>query len=432
MTRTATPSVTPRQRRRLPALAGAAAVLSALLGVSAADAQAPASSTTSYVSNAKVARLADKPQGWSYNLKLAANINVAGNSNVVGQVNGRSLLLGASVLSTIGYLQGPHEWLNTGSLTETWSKTPAVDRYVKSNDVLDLQSLYNYFLNDFTGPFGRVSAQTSILPTKRVTPGLVGYDDSGTAEDESTTQRRRVFDLSNGFQPFTLTESAGWFVQPLHSDRINAFGRAGIGGRHTFAEGARAVTTADITAATVSYSTLKDVHQGGAELFAGVDGKEIEGKLIYSVGLSALFPVVNNDNTNRSILELTKVALQAQAGIGVFSWMSLNYQLKVIRDFQLIDKVQVQNALLLSFQYQLASPVVAPPPAPIAPEVQARLEELETRAQTAEARAQAAEARATGGVAPAATAPVAPAAPAPSASPAAAPLAPAPAAPATP
>jgi hypothetical protein len=431
MTRTATPSVTLRPRRRLAALASAALALSAMLGVSAAEAQAPAAPTTSYVSTGKVSRLADKPQGWSYNLKLAANINVAGNSNVVGQVNGRSLLLGASVLSTIGYLQGPHEWLNTGSLTETWSKTPAIDRFVKSNDLLDLQSLYNYFLNDFTGPFARVSAQTSLLRTNRVTPQLTGYDDSGTPEDESLTQQRRVFRLSDGFQPFTLTESAGWFVQPLHSDRINAFGRAGIGGRHTFADGARAVTTADVTAPTVSYTRLNDVHQGGAELFAGIDGKEIEGKLIYSVGLSALFPVVNNDTTNRSILELTKVALQGQAGIGVFSWMSLNYQLKVIRDFQLIEKVQVQNALLLSFQYQLASPVVAPPPAPIAPEVQARLEELETRAQAAEARAQAAEARATGGVPPAATAPLAPAAPAPVPAAPAAP-APAPAAPATP
>jgi hypothetical protein len=398
-------------------LAAVCAPLTASAQAPAPAAPASAPATTSYVTASKVARAADKPEGLSYNVKLAANLNIASNRDVVGQVNGNSFLFGASVLSGLGYLSGPHEWMATGTLTETWSKTPAIDRFLKSNDLLDLQSVYNYFLTDFTGPFARVSAQTSLLPTNRITATQVGYDDEGTTEDESATQRKTVFKLSDGFQPFTLTESLGWFLQPLHSERISAFGRVGVGGRHTWADGARAITSGTPTDANVKYTVLNDVHQAGAELFVGADGKEVDGKLVYTVGLSSLFPVINNDKgdpvtgESRSILKLTKVALTAQAGINVVSWMGVNYQLKVIRDVQLVDAVQVQNSLLLSFQYGLSShaPVVAA--APLSPEVVARLEDCETRVKNAEMRATEAEARAAAAAPALPAMPVAPAAP---------------------
>jgi hypothetical protein len=359
-----------------------------------ASAQAtPSEPPVDYVAPGQVTRLADRPQGWSYALTLAANLSATSNRDVVGQLEGSSVLLGGSIISGVSYVQGPHEWVNSGSLFEAWSRTPALERFVKSNDLLDLQTLYNYFINDWTGPFTRLAIQTTLLKTERQSAQQVDY----TREDDLTevSENRTRFRVSDPFQPFTLNESLGWFVQPLRSESLNLYGRAGFGGRHTFADGVRTVDPdAAITATEATYTVLQDVHQGGAEIFAGLDGKQVEGRLVYNVGATVLFPFINNDDRDRSVLELTRVGLAGAVGIGVFSWLSVNYQLKVVRDIQLVDAVQVQNALLLSFQYAVTSPEPKPAEEPGDLESQARISELEARATAAEQRAAEAEARA--------------------------------------
>ncbi|MDB4987485.1 MAG: hypothetical protein JWN04_2663, partial [Myxococcaceae bacterium] len=314
---------------------------------------------TQYVPSADVQRDAKRPQGITYDFTLAANLNVASNRDVVGQLNGNSILFGASALAAVSYLRDRHEWLNTGAVSETWSKTPAIGQFIKSNDALNAQSLYNYFLREWTGPFVRASLQSSILKTDRVTATAVNYVPDG-APAGTTGNVTNKLRLSDSFQPFTLNETAGWFFQPLRSDVLNTYARVGLGGRHTWADGAIAIKSdKDPTATT--YTVLRDVHQAGAELFAGVDGKELGGRILYNLGLSTLFPVLSNDHTNRSILKLTRVALQGAVGMGIFSWLSINYQLKLIRDVQLVDAIQVTNSLLLSLQYTKASPAPGQP-----------------------------------------------------------------------
>jgi hypothetical protein len=372
-----------------------------LLLVSAAVAQMPPAklppakgvATSTYVPVDEVKRTGDKPQGFTYGVTVAANLNVASNNDVVGQVNGNSLLFGASGLTKLSYLRDRHEWLNTGSLAETFSRTPAIDQLIKSNDLLDVQSLYNFFLRDWTGPFARVALQTSLFQNYKVTSDLITYVRSGAPPGSPPeTEMSRRFKLSDAGQPLTINESLGWFFEPVHSELMSVYGRVGFGGRHTFADGARAIKD-DKDPLNTTYTVLSDVHQAGAELFLGVDGKEFAGRLLYNLGVSALFPLLNNDDTKRSILELTKVALQGSMGMAVFSWLSVNYQLKVIRDIQLVDAVQIQNMLLLSLQWTKSSPALA------APKTQAELDKehiaaLETRAKKAEERAAAAEARA--------------------------------------
>ncbi len=368
----------------------------AIVSQAAAQSAAPAApapiatakpNTTSYVTGDTPIRDIKKPEGVSYGVTLAANLNVAANKSVVGQIEGNSVLFGASALGNVSYLRGPHEWMNTASLAETWSRTPAIDTFIKSNDSLTAESLYNYFLREWTGPFLRAAAQSSILRTQRITPDQQTYVNQDT-NAQSTASR---FRLSDSFQPFTLNESVGWFFQPFRSDVFNAYGRVGLGGRHTWAEGARAITKQDGDLG-VEYQVLKDVHQAGAELFGGLDGKAVEGRLLFNLGVSALFPFANNDDANRSIAKLTKVGVQGAAGMKVTSWLSVNYQLKVIRDVQLVDAIQVTNALLLSVNYtkSSASPDKPKSEAELAKE---RIAALETALQSAEERAAAAEGR---------------------------------------
>ncbi|MET0343006.1 MAG: hypothetical protein ABW252_18510 [Polyangiales bacterium] len=376
------------------------AILGAGLGVGGASLAKAQATTTSgadkpvYVSSDSLKQVSDKPDGWSYAFTLAANLNVASNRDVVGQVDGNAVLVGGSAIAGVTYLRGRHQWLNTGSINEAWSRTPALNRVVKSTDVVDLQTLYNFFVNPYTGPFARLALQTGLVKTDRVTAAPVTYVRDGVPTETVTTSRLR---LSDSFQPFTLSESVGWFAQPVRSEPVNLTGRVGFGGRHTFADGVIAVTGDEDDAGNTLYQRLTDVHQAGAELFAGLDGKQLGGKVLYSVGLTALFPLISNDDTDRSIVALTRVGLSATLGMSVVSWLSVNYALKVVRDPQLIDTVQVQNTMLLSLQYARSS--YTPPKAPekLSPATEARITALEERAKSAEQRAAAAEAAAAGG-----------------------------------
>lgn len=362
----------------------------ALAGVSSAQAQKSTADKPMYLTT-DISRTTGKPEGWSYAVTLAANLNVSSNRDVVGQMDGNSVLFGGTFLGGVYYLRGPHELLNTLALAEAYSRTPAIDDLVKSTDLVELQILYNYFVNDWTGPFLRLGAQTNLFKTHQVTAENEVYVNKDVPTETTTSSKLR---LSDSFQPFTISESLGWFVKPVRSEPLNVSFRAGFGGRHTFAEGALAVTDDNDTEDITEYTVLKDVHQAGIELFAGLDGKQMDGKLLYALGLITLFPLINNDDDDRSIAELTRVGLTGAVGMNVMSWLSVNYQLKVMRDIQLVDAVQVQNMLLLSLQYARATPnPAAKKPEKLSPETEARIAALEARAAAAEQRAAAAEAR---------------------------------------
>src|SRR5262249_2323650 len=112
----------------------------------------------------------------------------------------------------------------------------------------------------------------------------------------------------------------------------------------------------------------------------------------YRAGLSVLIPAVNNDKANRSAISLTRVALEGALTFNVYSWMSVVYSLAITRDPQLFpkdeEKVQIQNALLLTFQYT----VVKKKEKPAEPtKAEKELQEAKDRADAAEKRAQEAE-----------------------------------------
>jgi hypothetical protein len=348
---------------------------------------------TQYVPEGDVTKDAPtgREDGWHPSLSLGANFNLASNSNVVGQVDGFSLLIGASIIGQLQFISGKHDFRNVVALNETWAKTPVLDEFVKSNDVLDVESLYRFFAWDWGGPFARLSLQTPVFITEQVTAEDQTYVREGDPATDGIETRR--FRLARPFQPITLTESIGAFAAPVSGPHLNVAVRAGFGGRHTFAEGVNLITSTDDPTA-VTFIELADVHQAGLELFAGLDGKASDERLSYNAGLAVLVPFINNDDTGRDALELTRIAFQAGLTTSVFSWMALSYQFRVINDPQLLDKVQVQNSLLLTFTYTFEPPKpVEEKPDPLAVAEQ-RASAAEERARLAEERANAAEERA--------------------------------------
>ncbi|MBT8491538.1 MAG: hypothetical protein KJO07_00645 [Deltaproteobacteria bacterium] len=295
--------------------------------------------------------------GWNPALAVSGTVNVVNNTNVVGQVEGTSALFGLGAVGGADYINGKHVVRLTLSLNEGFAKTPVVDDFIKTNDELALESVYNYFLASKLGLYGRAKAATPLFPARAITADPVDYV-INPAEMGGMVQTLTTDDLkvASAFKPFNLNYSAGGFAQPLSGEALTVLVRGGLGGRHTFASGVFVQNDDDATP-TIEVQELADVHQLGAELFLGLSGKQQKGRLTYSAGASVLFPFVNNDDYDRATGELTRYALEATASVSVFDWMSVVYKGAIVVDPQLFPEdqelTQVQNSLLLTFQYTL-------------------------------------------------------------------------------
>jgi hypothetical protein len=137
---------------------------------------------------------------------------------------------------------------------------------------------------------------------------------------------------------------------------------------------------------------LSDVHQLGAEVFAGAIGKLDKAKANYKAGLAVLLPLVNNDKFDRSAMSLTRVAFDGNLTYAMSGWLSVVYSLAIIRDPQLFpagkELVQVQNTALVTFQLNLVKKKEKPKDKT---KEELELEDARRRAEAAEQRADEAE-----------------------------------------
>ncbi|MEO8845484.1 MAG: hypothetical protein ABI591_24510 [Kofleriaceae bacterium] len=357
-------------------------------------------------------------QGWNPFFGLTSTLNMVSNSNVIGQVDGVSTLFGLGLLGGADYIDGKHLLQTTLSADESFSHTPVVDRFVKSNDIVKLEGLYSYFIQEHYGAYGRLSFASSLFPSNDIRGTPTSWVDATGAvpvplATGATSQR-----LAGAFAPLTISESAGAFADPVRSDDVTLSVRLGVGGRSTFADGVF-VNHDDATTPAVELLRLSDVQQLGVEAFVGALGKLQQGKLNYKAGLAVLLPFVNNDAADRSATSLTRVAFEGNLTYAVSSWLSVVYSAAITRDPQLFpagkDQVQVQNTLLLTFNLNLVKKKEAPKPKT---KEQLQLEEAIKRADEAEKRATDAEKKLQDHpAAPAPDAPPAPVTPTPAPSP---------------
>jgi hypothetical protein len=293
-------------------------------------------------------------QGWNPSLSGTATVNVVSNSNVIGQVDGLSTLFGVGLVGGLDYAQDKHLLRTTLGVGESFARTPVVSDFVKTNDVVQLEGLYNYFASDALGGFGRLSLQTALFPATDVRGLPTSWVEKVGGVTTPLTTNGYTQRLASSFAPLTINESIGAFAEPKHSEELNLSVRIGIGGRHTFADGVLAKND-DAATPEIELVPLSNVHQLGFETFAGANGKLRDGKMSYKAGFSLLVPFVNNDKYNRGVGTLTRIGLEGALTFNVYEWMSLVYSVAVTRDAQLFPQgnelTQIQNNLLLTFNY---------------------------------------------------------------------------------
>ncbi len=298
---------------------------------------------------------ADK-SGWDSSLSVGATFNIVDNRSVVGQVDGSTLTVGATLTGGLDYTSEFHNIDLNLQLNETFTQTPAIDEFVNTNDLLQIDGAYYFKIPkvDWLGPFARAELRTSIFPgydiraqerTYNITPA-----DGGEVIVE-TGDRLRIRDP---FAPLFFKESIGAFARPLTEDWLALEVRLGGGARQVFAAGQLAITDGAAAPAVIQARELIDYNQIGAEAALIGKGSFQKKRITYSASLQALTPFYNSVATgDRGPLELTEVEFDGKISLKIVEWASLDYQLRVLRQPLLVDDLQVQNNLLLTFGYSL-------------------------------------------------------------------------------
>jgi hypothetical protein len=367
-------------------------ILFAVLGVAAAGALAQDVKATEAIPE-KVEGLGSGAKiGWNPKLRFSANFSLGQNSNVPGQADGVSMNFGYLLDSGLGYLSetGEHEWANRLTAQLGYARTPIIDAWLKSMDLISFSSEYLYHFPSarWVGPFVTFRLDTPMLPgydvrdkdvnvlklhvgeTLATTPSGQPLDANGEVINANSDRVEKVskgrqIRLTGPFAPLTLRESAGLFLIPVDETEFKADFRAGFGVWETFVRGGYVLADNAATDNLLELQKMQDVIQAGPEAGIRLSGlyKEI---VIWMAAAHFMQPVYNSADTPLKGLDLLNMEFDASLGLRFTSWASLDYTFKAYKQPLIVDEWQIQNMLFVTLTFDVFG-VAEPPPACPAP-----------------------------------------------------------------
>jgi hypothetical protein len=328
--------------------------------------------------------------GWHPLLKASANFALGQTKGVPGSTDGVTVSLGYLINAGLGYLSlsKEHEWANTLAMQLSYSKTPAVDAFVKALDVIDFKSSYLYHIpaGQWLGPFVSFRLTAPMLPGYDVRPTATNvlrlkhgeqelfnpYDPTQPVDAEGNAidadhprvenmPANRQISLTGAFAPLTLKEAAGVFAMPVNRTEAKLDIRVGFGAWETFVRGGYTVEDNASSADILELRQLQDAVQIGPELGIGLTGTV---RQILTYGLNAQFmqPVYNNTDTKLKGVDLLNMEFGALLGVKVAEWMSIDYSFSAVKQPLLVDRWQIINGLLVSLTFNVVGGEPPPPP----------------------------------------------------------------------
>jgi hypothetical protein len=330
--------------------------LALALAVGLASATASAQDDPDYIpSEAAAGDVSEDAEGWDFLLTLGATVNFNQNDAVIGQPDGATWTLGGKLNFGANYIKAGHEVRNKLDLTNTWTRTPIVPEFARSNDTLRIESIYYYHLQSvpWLGPFARFQLQTSVFNGTDIQPAESTYQITRLdgAIDNVTSDRLK---LTSSLEPLVLKESIGGFARPIAHKWASLEMRLGLGAQEIFAEGALALSDNKDTP-QLEVIELDDSFQAGAEFVASFNGSIVGNRVTYAAGVDVLVPFLNSggETDDRGPIDLANIDAFARLSFKLVSWASLDYEFRALRQPLLLDEFQIQNNLLLTFGYTL-------------------------------------------------------------------------------
>ena len=333
---------------RLPAgLASAALTLIAMGGAPAQDVVDDALVTKAKASEELV-------DGWSRGLELGFTGSFNHSDHVVGAPDGSTVQFGVVLSGNADLVQGAQEWENELKLQHTQSKSPALDRFVKSVDQLDLQTTYLYHMTspDWFGPFARASLSTSVLKGYEVRTSdtdVRRVDEDGTVTDVVVPAENDI-DLTGAFEPMLLKETVGVFADPIREDNIALGSKAGLGLQQVVVSDGYALASED--GGLMTLSQLQGASEIGAEMELDLNGKSGE-SVSYEATLNLFYPISSSSDHEFDGLKALNTDLSGKVSFKLSGWASFDYVLGIKRLPVLLDEWQITNGFILTAGFSL-------------------------------------------------------------------------------
>jgi hypothetical protein len=298
-----------------------------------------------------------KKDGWDSFLGLGLNGSLMQNKNVLGKDEGQSTTLGLKVDSELNFKDETSRFLNSFGLMTSFTRTPLLSEYLKSEDKIKLDSLYKHLFSadGLLGAFARGQIESSLF---------AGYDNrldpvtyqitklNGELETETTDKLH----LTDPLKPLKLSESLGVFANIWDSPWLTADFKAGLGLRQVYVRGQLALNDDKDTADRVEVKELDNYSKAGYEFGAEAGGKSEDKRLSYKVSANALFPFSESPRTDHSQSTFDKRIVDVSGKVSALlsSWASLDYVVTALRDPNLSAKAQVSQSVMLSSNFVLA------------------------------------------------------------------------------
>jgi hypothetical protein len=284
------------------------------------------------------------------------------------------MLLGYLIVGELGYLDDTeqHEWQNTLGWQLAYTRTAAIETFLKSIDYFDLKSAYLYHLPPlpWVGPFVAFQLRMAIFPgydVRAEDTEIVRQDPDGNPIPRTdilgnplpnrVVEAGERLDLTGAFEPVQLRETVGVFAIPVDKTAIKLDLRAGFGAWETLVQNGYVIADDEATP-ELELRQLQDTVLLGPELRVGLSGTYKE-NVLYGVSALLMYPVYHSVDTELEGGEKLNTEIEAMLGVKFAPWLSLDYMLKAYRLPFMVDQWQIQNLLLLSVTFTL---IGEPPP----------------------------------------------------------------------
>lgn len=292
-----------------------------------------------------------KIEGWRPTLSLGATASLNDNRRVVGTVDGTTVQLGLLLAGALGYAKDQHDWQNNLDANLGYTRTPQLDRFVKSADALKFRSLYVFRLQDWVGPFIQFKLDTQMFP---------GYD----VKTDAVTVRREFLDgtnkvrtraaqsnipLTEPFEPLLLSEAVGLFARPVAQSDLTLDVKLGAGAQQIFARDGFTVAD-DKATPELELKQLDSTNQLGAAGELSSSGKFSE-TVVWTAYANFFFPFyssVDLAKLNLDGVDRLNSDIGGKISAKLSKWASLDYVVSFKRIPLILDAWQIQTGLLFT------------------------------------------------------------------------------------
>jgi hypothetical protein len=198
--------------------------------------------------------------------------------------------------------------------------------------------------------YGRAVFETDVFDGFDNQSKPTTYSIDGVVDPTLRTQ----YKLHNCFEPLTLKEGLGAFFRPVTSEAFNFEILLGFAFRQMPSDGFLTNKDDPDTAGVVELVRVRYFNNIGGENTYHVWGDLWEKKINYTAGVDLMLPFYGNpDNSTLDTIDKLYVQMGTRWAFRIFKWMSIDYELKVVRDKLMTADWQIQNNLMFNLGYAL-------------------------------------------------------------------------------